>query len=82
MNKNFDAALSQALEKEFSWLDDFENPYANYEFSSQFESKMRSIILKSEFSYVSVGQRRIRKTMLVALVALLAIVITGCAFGV
>lgn len=82
MNKNFDAALSQALEKEFSWLDDFENPYANYEFSSQFESKMRSIILKSEYSYVSVGQRRIRKTMLVALVALLAIVITGCAFGV
>ncbi len=82
MNKNFDAALSQAFEKEFSWLDDFENPYADYEFSSQFESKMRSIILKSEFSYVSVGQRRIRKTMLVALVALLAIVITGCAFGV
>lgn len=82
MKKNFDAALSQAFEKEFSWLDDFENPYADYEFSSQFESKMRSIILKSEFSYVSVGQRRIRKTMLVALVALLAIVITGCAFGV
>ena len=82
MKKNFDAALSQAFEKVFSWLDDFESPYADYEFSSQFESKMRSIILKSEFSYVSVGQRRIRYTMLVALVALLAIVITGCAFGV
>ena len=82
MKMNFDAALSQAFEKEFSWLDDFENPNADYELSSQFESKMRSIILKSEFSYVSVGQRRIRKTMLVALVALLAIVITGCAFGV
>ena len=33
MNKNFDAALSQVFEKEFSWLDDFENPYADYEFS-------------------------------------------------
>ena len=44
MNKNFDAALSQAFEKEFSWLDDFENPYADYEFSSQFETVMNAII--------------------------------------
>ena len=82
MNKNFDTALEKAFEKEFCWLDSFENPYANYEFTSQFEANMKAIIPKSEFTYVSIGKRRIRKTLLAALVALLAVLITGCAFGV
>jgi len=82
MNKNFDIALEYALVKEFLWLDNFENPYTNYEFSSQFESNMKTIIPKAEFTYVSIGKQRIRKTLLAALVALLAILITGCAFGV
>ncbi|MBR3785946.1 MAG: DUF4367 domain-containing protein [Firmicutes bacterium] len=82
MNKNFDSALENAFDKEFSWLDAFENPYASYKFSSQFESSMNTIIPKAEFTYVSIGKRRIRKTLLAALVALLAILITGCAFGV
>ena len=82
MNKNFDTTLAQAFEEEFSWLDDFENPYANYAFSSQFESNMQTIIPKAEFTYVSIGKQRIRKTLLAAFVALLAILITGCALGV
>lgn len=82
MNKNFDIALENAFEKEFSWLDAFENPYANYEFSSQFESSMKTIIPKAEFTYVSIGKCRIRKTLLAALVAFLAVLIMGCAFGV
>ena len=82
MNKNFDTALENAFEKEFSWLDAFENPYANYEFTLRFEANMKAIIPKAEFTYVSIGKRRIRKTLLAALVALLAVLITGCAFGV
>lgn len=82
MNKNFDIALESALTSEFSWLDDFENPYSEYQFSAQFESNMKTIIQKAEFTYVSVGKRRIRKTLLVALIALLAIAITGCAVAI
>ena len=79
MNKNFDTALKKALEKEFEMLDDFENHYSRHDFSSQFESKIKTIIPKAELAYVSIGRMRIRRTMLVALIALLAFTITGCA---
>lgn len=82
MNNNFNTALENALTSEFSWLDDFENPYSEYQFSAQFESNMKIIIPKSEFVYVSVGKKRIRKAMLTALIALLALAITGCVVAV
>lgn len=79
MNHNFHTALENAMTSEFSWLDDLENPYSEYQFSAQFESNMKAIVPKVEFSYVSVGKKRIRKTMLAALIALLALAISGCA---
>lgn len=82
MNNNFNTALKDAMEVEFSYLDTLENPYKSYRFSSDFESKMNVTILKSEFTYVSIGKKRIRKALLVALIALLAFAITGCAFAV
>lgn len=82
MSHNLHTALENALTSEFSWLDDFENPYSEYQFSAQFESNMKTIIPKAEFTYVCVGKKRIRKTMLAALIALLALVITGCAVAV
>ena len=82
MNKNLNAALENALTSEFRWLDEFVNPYSEYQFSTQFESSMKTIIPKAEFTYVSVGKKRIRKTVLAALIALLAIAITGCAVAV
>ena len=82
MNHNFHTALENAMTSEFSWLDDLENPYSEYQFSAQFESNMKAIVPKVEFSYVSVGKKRIRKTMLAAMIALLALVITGCAVAV
>ena len=48
MNKNFDLALKNAFDKEFSWLDDFDNPYKDYLFSMHFESNMERIISTSE----------------------------------
>lgn len=82
MNKNFNSALEMALTNEFSWLDDLENPYSEYQFSSQFESSMKTIIPKAEFAYVSVGKKRIKKTVLAVLIALLALAITGCTVAV
>lgn len=81
MNTNFNIALESALISEFSWLDYLENPYSEYQFSAQFESNMKTIIPKSEFSYVSVGKKRIKKTMLAVLIALLALAVTGCAIA-
>lgn len=78
MSKNFENAMENAIKKEFSWLDKFENPYLEYKFSQNFEYNMRKIIPKAEFTYVSVGNKRIRKTLLVAIIALMAVIITGC----
>lgn len=79
MNKNFDTALELALKHECSWLDDFENPYSNYEFSPRFENNIKEIIPKVEFTYISIGKKRVRKALLAVIVALLALAITGCA---
>ena len=79
MNKNFDLALKNAFDKEFSWLDDFDNPYKDYLFSMHFESNMERIISTSECTYVSIGRKRVRKSLLIALITLLAFAITGCA---
>lgn len=57
MNKNFDLALENALKNEFCWLDEFENLYSDYKFSPQFESSMKTIIPKAEYTYVSVGKK-------------------------
>ena len=82
MNKNFNTSLESALKNEISWLDDFINPYADYQFSSQFKSNMKTIIPKADFTYISVGKVRIRKAALAILVALLSLAITGCAVAV
>lgn len=62
MSKIFEIAMENAMEKEFSWLDKFENPYSEYNFSQNFEYNMSKIIPKAEFTYVSVGNKRIPKT--------------------
>lgn len=82
MKSNFDNAVESALTNEFSWLDDLKNPYSNYVFSSGFEKNMEKIIPKAEYRYVNIGNRRVRKLLVVALVAILAMAITGCAFAI
>lgn len=82
MRNNFDVSLKNALDAEFSWLDDFENPYNQYCFSSNFENNIKNIIPKAKNNYVSIGKHRVRKLFVAALVALLAIAITGCTFAI
>ena len=68
------------MNQEFDWLDHFSNPYEEYAFSDQFESNMLKILNKSEYSYVSIGSRRLRKSLLAILVALFLLAVSGCAF--
>lgn len=79
MNNNFNNALYEALEIEFSWLENFENPDEKHTFSPEFEKNMKKIFNIPEYTYVSVGRRRIRKSLLAVLVALFIIFATGCA---
>ena len=79
MNSNFNQALNHALDQEFAWLEDFKNPYVDYEFSDSFQKNMEGIIDKAEYTYVSVGHRRIRKSLLAILIALFVLAATGCA---
>lgn len=79
MSKNLEKALSEALIIEFNWVNDFKNPYEDYQFSKSFESNMQKICKKAEHSYVTVGSKRIRKSLLAILVALFVLAATGCA---
>lgn len=81
MADNFNKALNDALEKEFAWLDNFENPYKEYSFSKRFEKKMKKIFYMPERTYVSIGSRRIRKKLIVILIALLVLAIAGYAIA-
>lgn len=82
MNDNFEVALKASLDSELSWTEDFDNPLKDYEFSEPFENKMKKVIGMSEYTYVSVGRNRIRKGLAVILVALLSLMIAGCAVAV
>lgn len=78
MKNNFNKALEFTITKEFEWLDDFRNPYENYIFSDEFESRMVKIFNIPERSYVSIGTRRVRKSLVAMFIAAL-IFTTGCA---
>lgn len=82
MNNNFQDALGLAHTKEFKWLDDFDNSLESHTFSDRFESDMLSIFDIPERTYVSVGRKRIRKSLIALLIALLVIVATGCTIAV
>ena len=79
MNDNLQKALSRAIDIEFSWIKDFENPYEEYAFSPEFEANMQDICKKSNYTYVTVGSKRIRKSLIAILVALFVLAASGCA---
>lgn len=79
MSRNLQKALSEALTIEFNWVNDFKNPYEDYQFSKSFESNMQDICKKAEYSYVTLGSKRIRKSLIAILVALFVLAASGCA---
>lgn len=79
MSKNLKKALSEALTIEFDWINGFKNPYEDYQFSKSFEANMQEICKKVEYSYVTVGSKRIRKSLIAILVALFVLAASGCA---
>lgn len=79
MKDSFNKALELAVAREFEWLNDFENPFDEYEFSEDFELNMNKIIDIPTRKYVSVGSRRIRKSIAAIFIAAALLFATGCA---
>ena len=78
MSKNFDIAIRDAYKQDFLWLNDFQNPYVENEFSSQFETHMKDIVSKAENKFTLVhNKRRMRKRLLIVLIALMTLAIAG-----
>lgn len=77
-NSKFLTALEQAAIDEFSWLNTFQNPYEKYEFSNYFQDRINKISNQAKSTFINVGRARIRKNLLIAVIALLALAITGC----
>lgn len=78
-NDHLQKAFSEALNKEFYWINDFENPYKDYTFSPKFKANMKNICKKAEYTYFTLGNKRIRKGLIAILIALFILAASGCA---
>lgn len=80
MSDNLNRAILCAFEKDLLAISSLEAQDDIHIFSNEFENNISHIVSLSKYQYVSVGHRRIRKSLIAILVAALAIIITGCAF--
>lgn len=82
MVSNLKLALGDALAREYAWTSEIDSAELNYQFSPEFEESMQKIIDeldRSERKYVHVGHRRIRRALLVAVVAVMLLGLVACA---
>ncbi|MBQ8562611.1 MAG: hypothetical protein IJ443_01810, partial [Firmicutes bacterium] len=63
------AALCRAMDYEYYKYPDPEDLDYEYQFSDEFEKKMKRICRIADHSYVSIGRHRVRRAAVVALVA-------------
>ena len=81
MENNFVAALEMSMDAEFSWIDSFDYKNETHDFPADFKSRIANVSRYAEYSYVSIGSRRMRKGFVAILVALLALAIAGCSYA-
>ena len=78
----FRRALAEVMEQDFRDIPNTSELEYNYEFSERFEEKMRKIAGYADYGYVSVGRRRIRRTLAVMLAVLTLIGATAGAIAI
>ncbi len=78
-DNNIKDALTKALELEFQDVPNAENFEYSYSFSKEYRSKMKELSKVSEYQYVSVGSRRMRKAVALALIVTMLVATTVCA---
>ena len=74
-------ALCRAMDYEYSDCPDPEDLDYEYQFSAEFEKKMKRICRMAGHSYVSIGRHRVRRAAVVALVAVMIFVMTAGVFA-
>lgn len=81
MDSNLKLALRDALMREYAWTSEIDPAELNHQFSPEFETKMREHIDfdRNERRYVHIGHRRIRRALLVAVVAVMLLGLVACA---
>lgn len=76
------AALTRAMELEYADLPDPGHLDYEYTFSSEFEKRMAKIIPMAGHRYVSVGRHRLRRAVVIALIAVMILAMTAGAIAV
>lgn len=76
------AALCSAMDLEFSGFPDLKELHYEYKFSAEFERQMKRICRMADHVYVSVGRHRLRRAVVVALVAAMIFAMTAGAIAI
>ena len=79
MEDKLKMALAEAMSIEYQDVPEPENLCYEYTFSAEFEGALEKIIKSADYKYVSVGSRRIRKALAVALIAAMIMAASVCA---
>ncbi|MBR1989086.1 MAG: DUF4367 domain-containing protein [Firmicutes bacterium] len=82
MDSNLKLALGDALTREYAWIDEINPAELDYQFSPEFEVKMQKLIEElsnNERKYVHVGHHRIKRALLIAIVAVMLLGLVACA---
>ena len=79
MEDKLKMALAEAMPIEYQDVLEPENLCYEYTFSAEFEGALEKIIKSADYKYVSVGSRRIRKALAVALIAAMIMAASVCA---
>ena len=81
MDSNLKLALGDALAREYARTSEIDPAELNHQFSPEFEKKMQELIDtldRNERRYVHIGHRRIRRALLVAVVAVMLLGLVAC----
>lgn len=79
MEDRLKMALAEAMSTEYQDVPEPENLCYEYTFSAEFKGALEKIIKSADYKYVSVGSRRIRKALAVALIAAMIMAASVCA---
>lgn len=81
-NNLLESAIKKAMEYEYRDVQDPEQLDYEYCFSEEFEEKMKDICDMAERQYVSIGRRRVRRAVVVALTAVMILAMTAGAIAI
>ena len=71
-------ALREAMELDYAWINEINPAELNYEFSPEFKVRIKKIAKMAGHRYITVGRHRIRRALLIAVVAAMLFGLVAC----